>query len=274
VDYAALLAPIIDVHRVSPIVMLGTGTGRAEHAYLRIHLKSYVRTLRDVDGWLRRTQGKRVLEIGSFLGAVSIGLRRLGYEVSALDIPEFHANERLRRLYEREGIPFAGVNLRHGRLPYESGSFDAVLLCETLEHLNFNPLPTLLEMNRVLADGGLLYVGMPNQAHLVNRLALLRGRSIRNPVRDLFAQLDRAANMVVGIHWREYTLSETRELLERLGFATERAYYFADRTGAGWKEVIAQAVYAVVPSLRPFLVVMATKRTRPAFDFWLTEANS
>ena len=72
------------------------------------------------------------------------------------------------------------------KLPYRSNSMDAVVMCEVLEHLNFNPLPVLLEINRVLKDNGIIYIGMPNQASLGNCLLLLFGKSIHNSISDFF----------------------------------------------------------------------------------------
>jgi SAM-dependent methyltransferase len=125
------------------------------------------------------------------LGAVSISLKRLGFNICALDIPEFYQSSTLRALYERNGIPFNGLNLRKSELPYGSDSFDAVIICEVLEHLNFNPLPALQEINRVLKNDGYIYIGMPNQTCLGNREKLLRGMSIHNSIEDFFKQLAR-----------------------------------------------------------------------------------
>ena len=52
--------------------------------------------------------------------------------------------------------------------------------------MNFNPLPVLLEINRVLKDDGIIYVGLLNQASLRNRLLLLFGRSIHNSISEFF----------------------------------------------------------------------------------------
>ncbi len=217
-----------------------------------------------------------MLEIGSFLGPVSISLKKIGYSVSALDIPEFYNSSRLRDLYERNDIPFCGLNLRKFKLPYESNSFDVVVICEVIEHLNFNPLPVFNEINRVLKDSGYIYIGMPNQAHVINRIKLLLGKSIHNSVEELFNQLDRNLNMVVGLHWKEYTLDETLKVIEKMGFETAMKYYFKQEghTKRGiFKKILKEALYCY-PPFRPFQVVVGRKVSTPAYDFWLTDANS
>ena len=72
----------------------------------------------------------------------------------------------------------------------------------------------------------MIYVGMLNQASLGNLLLLLFGRSIYNSISELFSQLDRNNNMIVGLHWHEYTISETVEMLESMGFSVIEKYFF------------------------------------------------
>jgi SAM-dependent methyltransferase len=161
-------------------------------------------------------------------------------------------------------------------MPYDDDSFDAVIICEVIEHFNFNPLPVILEINRILATGAYIYVGMPNQAFLGNRIRLLLGKSTRGSIEELFQQLDRNSNMVVGLHWREYTIAETEELLSRMGFRLKRSYFFnaARSQGSNPLKAMLRAIAYSYPPFRPFQVVIAEKIDIPVYDFWLTEANS
>jgi SAM-dependent methyltransferase len=149
-------------------------------------------------------------------------------------------------------------------------------MCETLEHLNFNPLPALQEINRILKDDGLLYLTTPNMASLKNRLALLRGRSIHNSIRDYFAQLDKNDNMIVGLHWREYTAEEVKEMLERLGFEVVNQYLYTEYTvnrKSSFKDIAKNVLIKSIPDLRERLVTIARKRVYPELDFFLCDAN-
>lgn len=270
---AAQIDRVLETYRGLQKPLLGFGSAPDEWLYLTHERDAYVRTLKDAQAlWGTGQNRQKLLEIGSFLGVISLALKNNGFEVCAADIPEFHRSEALRTLYTSQGVDFAPLNLRTQSLPYADESFDGVLLCEVMEHFNFNPLPALQEINRVLRPGGYAYVAMPNQSSLAHRLALLRGLSIRNPVRDFFRQLDASQNMLVGLHWREYTLAETVEIFEAMGFRARQTAYFY-HPGSGWKKILKQLLFAY-PPFRPFYTATFQKERLPSYDFWRTEANS
>ena len=66
-------------------------------------------------------------------------------------------------------------------LPFPDGSFDRALCLDVLEHLSYEDQPrALAELARVLKRDGILFVSVPNLAHLQCRIHfLLRGRLIR-----------------------------------------------------------------------------------------------
>jgi len=66
-------------------------------------------------------------------------------------------------------------------LPCADASFDRALCLDVLEHLSYEDQPrALAELSRALKPGGVLFVSVPNLAHLQSRVQfLLRGRLIR-----------------------------------------------------------------------------------------------
>jgi len=271
-DYKKIVQEIIEQNHISGIELFCGKDEAGISNYLKNLEESYIRTVQDLNCFVQK--GKKILEIGSFFGVVSIALKKCGYSVYAFDIPEFFSSLPLKKLYEDNGVPFTGFNLRKGPLPYESNSFDCVIICEVLEHLNFNPLPVLLEINRVLKEGGIIYIGMPNLASVYRRMGLLFGHSIHNPIDDFFKQLDRNSNMIVGIHWREYTMSETINMIEKMGFTVEKKYFFGRIEAKNFiKKMVASFIEKFSPSLKPFQVVVGKKISNPSFDFWFTDAN-
>ncbi|HBG06027.1 MAG: methyltransferase type 11 [Geobacteraceae bacterium GWC2_58_44] len=268
-EHKQILDSVIRELHDDPVDLLSIGDGAGESLYLDRSRLSYLRTLEDllrVAGKLGMERGQiRILEIGAFLGVVSCTLARLGFAVTALDLPEFMVNQRLKDRYYRHGVKTLAANLRDYALPAQSGEFDIVIMCETLEHLNFNPLPVLAEVNRVVAGGGYLYLSLPNQASLVNRAKLLTGRSIHNPIGDFTAQLSRDSNMIVGIHWREYTAAELKELVELGGFSMVSHFFFTTHRAG----IPARCMYLLFPRLRGNQTIVARKtaQTQPVFRF-------
>ncbi len=272
-DYTSLVENIILTYKDNPIDLLNIGAGEKEYAYLNELKYSYVRTLNDVVPLLQK--GMKILEIGSLFGVVSIALKQLGFSVTGIDIPEFYQSERLRNLYSKNDIPFNQANLRHYKLPYPDKSFDMVIACEVIEHFNFNPLPVLQEINRVLKKGGYMDIATPNQACIDNRIKLLIGLSIHERIHYFFDQLDRSKNIIVSTHWREYTMKEAVEMFEKMGFQVVSKHYFKENGPTKFNMVsFIKWFFHLIPSLRTSLALSSRKVKDINYDFWFTEANS
>src|SRR5574338_1689212 len=134
-------------------LLASDGMEAGYHAdYVASHRHEYVRTVRDVLKHCPMGSGDpppKVLEIGAFFGVVCIALALLGYEVTAADIPEYIELPDQAERYGRFGIRTRGVRLEDFAMPFDDEEFDVVIMCEVLEHLNFNPLPLLKELNRI-----------------------------------------------------------------------------------------------------------------------------
>ena len=104
-----------------------------------------------------------------------------------------------------------------GRLPFEEGHADVVVLGEVIEHL-VDPDHTMDEIRRVLHPGGHLLLSTPNLAAWFNRLLLLAG------IQPVFSEVSlrgiygRPGRDVVG-HLRLYTRRALVSFLEASGFS-------------------------------------------------------
>jgi len=281
---AELVREIVDDLNAAPVDLLssGAGAGGGERRYLEMLGPHYVRTLDELQKILaarcpRPPSELRVLEVGSFLGVVCFALRKVGFQVTALDIPEFQNNPRLQERYRRAGIECVAANLKRRQLPFPNAHFDFVIMCETLEHLNFNPLPVIKELNRVTKPGGLLYLTVPNQLSANNRLRLLRGQAIQVTVEQFYQQLDLRLNMIVGLHWREYSKADLYELLEPMGFAVRSHYFFQEDKRYRYRRLkfsLKDLLGEFIPSFRPVHVVLAEKVAEDTHQFGETDALS
>lgn len=150
---------------------------------------------------LARRRPGRLLDWGCGFGQVSALLRAEGVDVVAFDVrPGLVAptRERLERFPEIE----AHVSSDPVVLPFETDSFDTVLSCGVLEHVE-DPDGSLDELRRILRPGGTFHVvNLPNRFSYTERIARLLGRYYHGQLPD-----DRV-----------YTKRDARDLLERHGF--------------------------------------------------------
>jgi len=114
----------------------------------------------------RAKEPPSVLDIGCATGALLASLRDRGWRATGVEISpcaEYARNEK--RLDVRS------VPLEENKFP--QGCFDVVLASHLIEHLN-DPSSFLIEVNRVLKDGGHVFITTPNisgfQAHLYGGL--------------------------------------------------------------------------------------------------------
>ncbi|MCA8923864.1 MAG: class I SAM-dependent methyltransferase [Planctomycetes bacterium] len=246
----------------------------ADPAYLRAHRHEYVRTVRDLVEFAARHPVRSVLEIGAFFGVVCICAAKLGFYTVAADIPEYMSLKEQQDRFGNHGIEVAEVRLEDYVMPFEDERFDAVIMCEVLEHLNFNPLPLIKEINRIGAPNSLFYLSLPNLAKLGNRMKLVRGVSNLTPIQDYFNQLDPTKIEIANGHWREYTAAEIREMLERLGYEIESQYYFSlgeTQPPVNLRKRLSQRFYRTFPALKENQTTLAVRRRRSDVVFHLPD---
>lgn len=121
----------------------------------------------------RRDPG-RVLDWGCGWGQVTALLREAGVDTVAYDYREGLDGPTVAPLE-----PFPEIEAHLGSdpvvLPFEDGSFDLVLSCGVLEHVE-DPDGNLDEIRRVLRPGGTFYVtNLPNRYSYTERIARLLG---------------------------------------------------------------------------------------------------
>jgi len=138
-------------------------------------------------------RGKRVLDLGCRSGALTQHFLG-GNSVVGLDI-DAAALEKAATL----GIQPVQANVEEP-LPFEDGSFDAVVAGELFEHLQF-PDALVAEIVRVLRPGGVLAGSVPNAFRVQSRLRFLRGEP---PEDD-------------PTHLRMFSPAALRQLLSRFG---------------------------------------------------------
>jgi SAM-dependent methyltransferase len=244
-------------------------------SYVARHRHEYIRTVRDVMQFRPPGNGSvRVLEIGAFFGVNCIALRDLGYVVTAADMPEFMDQPAQIERYAKYGIKMKGIRLEDYLLPFDDDSFDVIIMCEVLEHLNFNPLPLLKEINRIGATNSIFYLSLPNAAQIYNRIKVFRGKAVGVEIDNFFTQLDAQSSEIVNGHWREYTGPEIREMLEKLGYRIEKQYYFSlgeTQRSSTLRHRAARLFYGKFPWLKENQTTIAVKERCTELRFRIPE---
>ncbi|OHD64754.1 MAG: hypothetical protein A2176_10520 [Spirochaetes bacterium RBG_13_51_14] len=188
--------------------------------YLNFSLDRFLKTLelfpRDID------ENSRVLELGSSPYFMSLLIKKS--RKCQLDFANFFGKDRhavnkelltSEKYNERHSFTFKHFNVEKDVFPYRNDSYDLVLFCEIIEHLTVDPVHSLVQINRILKDGGYVIITTPNVLRYENILKLILGENIHDHYSGYGAY---------GRHNREYTPRELRRLIEGLGFRVVRLY--------------------------------------------------
>ena len=138
------------------------------------------------------------------------------------------------------------------RLPFANGQFDVVIFTEVLEYLRGIPDVALCKLHRVIKKDGSLLLSTPNVGRLTNIEKFIKGQNILPKVNENFFQI----NGSVG-HFREYTISEVKELLKRVGFEPKHVSLFS-RYRIGLARF--RSIPYFIPKWREFIMVEALKK--------------
>ena len=188
--------------------------------YARTHLRRLVHTLEMTP---RGGPGKSVLEMGCYMQMTPALRLFLDYqEVRGCYFgPAGHSD--WKTVQAPDGRQFSCYvdlfDAEKDAYPYPTETFDTVLCCELLEHLYFDPMHLMSEINRILKPGGHLLLTTPNITSVRALHALLHGHhpgfytAYVKPAADGTAEAR---------HNREYTPRDMRTLFASAGLEVEK----------------------------------------------------
>lgn len=139
------------------------------HWYLGTKARRHMmlRRFSEVDGEVSAPPQSRVLDVGSAWGFNVMALSRMGYRAVGMDlvVDQFAAGGEIAAAND---VAFHVVGADAAGLPFADGTFDAVTMVETFEHIYLEDRPrALAEIRRVLRPGGRLVMSTPNHDGLV-----------------------------------------------------------------------------------------------------------
>ncbi len=113
-------------------------------------------------------RGSKVLDCGCGAGTVSVALTVAGYSAEGIDSSQWMVDE-ARRTAETLGLDIRYTLGRMEELPFEDGTFDAVVFRNSL-YASDDPETALSEAKRVLRDGGFLVIEDGNWVATIDHL--------------------------------------------------------------------------------------------------------
>jgi O-antigen biosynthesis protein len=188
---------------------------------------------------------KRVLDVGCSTGFLAKRLRDRGATVVGLELDERAAAEARRYC---EAVHVGDVETME--LPFEPGSFDAVVCGDLIEHLR-DPGGFLERLRPLLRPGGRLALTTPNVANWTIRLQLLFGRFRYTRL----GILDHS-------HTHLFTRKTLVECVEGAGYSVEKVEYTVPvpKLGTPMVERVAHAIGRLRPQLFAFQFVLGATR--------------
>jgi len=191
-------------------------------AYLEKHIPRLARTVALVPP--PQATG-RVLELSCYMQVTPILERLCGYrEVrGAYYGPAGRIDRKSMKFPDGEFVCHVDhFDAERDRFPYPDEHFDLVVAGEVIEHLSYDPMHTLLEVRRVLREGGFLLVSTPSVGSVTSAAKALDGRD--NPqICFLFKRPNAGGETEIG-HVREYTTHELGEAAKAAGFEIQKLF--------------------------------------------------
>ena len=114
----------------------------------------------------------KLLDIGCGTGDISREIEKKGHKVTGVDFSTAAI-----KIAKVSGLNCDVVDVDEG-LPFKKNSFDLVWAGDLIEHV-FDPIFVFEEINRVLVPNGHLFITVPNDLHIANRLKILFGKLAR-----------------------------------------------------------------------------------------------
>ena len=109
----------------------------------------------------KQLKGKRVLDVGSGCGGISIAFAKDGIEAVNFDTAQKYTIVS-QRWAEENGVKLNQMLASGEEMPFRDKSFDIIICSDVIEHLE-RPENLVKELSRILQKGGVLYLTCPNK---------------------------------------------------------------------------------------------------------------
>lgn len=161
------------------------------------------------------------LDIGCAYGTLALFCKKtMDYEMYCIDFTDIYRDK---NLFKKYNISFAINNIEFDPFPWDV-KFDFVIFTETLEHLNFNPIPTLKKIHSVLSKDGKLYLTTPDATEWGRVTKVYNNINDMPPPKKGVPLPTQKFDLEDG-HVYQYTKNELLHILDKSGFQVEKFDY-------------------------------------------------
>lgn len=139
----------------------------------------------DVVKLLKKKQMRNILDVGCGTGAHLLELAKDGFQVTGIDVSTTAINLARSTFKKQHEVGKFYIGNIHKKLPFKTGSFDAVICLRTLNHGNFKEIKaTAGEMQRVLKKDGIAYISVQKFLGFRGR----KGEQVLNNLNVIFVE--------------------------------------------------------------------------------------
>lgn len=126
-----------------------------------MYFPRYAKVLRYVDMIYPSIEERKsqidILDIGGLGGCICIALIKMGFDsVGIADEPFYNEDPYFKRRYIYYAIKTYNCELEHDLLSTIVGenTFNLIICTETMKHFNFNPIPFVKDLRKLIRPGG------------------------------------------------------------------------------------------------------------------------
>jgi len=152
----------------------------------------------------------KILDIGCYDGAMLDAIRK---SANQIDYTGIDADSKALDIAASRGAKVLKLNIESDNLPFQSDSFDIIIIGEVLEHLK-DPARILSFAKNVLKTKGILLVSLPNECTIYHRLKILFGRGIDG------------TGFAPGYHLHFPTLKQNEDFVQQFFKIEEKKYWY------------------------------------------------
>lgn len=181
---------------------------------------------------LHSSKSETILDVGGFMAAFPLTLKRLGFKVAIAEKFGYydHSLDGIAAHLASNGIEVIDMDFTDPNdMDGLRSRFDAVTCMAVAEHLAHTPRFLFENIRQCLKPGGAFVFEVPNLAFWPRRFSFFfKGNSVLSPIAEVY----HSAIPFTG-HHREYTLDDARYVARESGFriASEQTFNYSIDTG-------------------------------------------